>query len=225
MIVALMGNDGTGKTSLANQLEVELSKKGYVVKYYNTFEHFLLKYLISIIFKFKTAISIKAKPKVNNIHSVNSTLFLKCWTYVVYFDCVVFYLYLIFRKKRINILDRYFYDFLISYEELNCTSKLTAKLFLTLPKPEIIYILKVDPQSAYERNKCKKDSWRFDIEYFNKMNAKYVRMAKTKQIKVINTKESIDTLTSNLKDEIIQRYMFYNRFNNKVSHWFFKALI
>ena len=119
MIIAFMGNDGSGKTTLAKKFKKRLTELGFVVHYRTEFDYFLLSYFLRIIGKEKMN---EQRSLFLASNSFRKPSYFKLWTYLVWLD-----LYLEFRvnnllnRKKIMIFDRYAFDFLMSWEWLGYT--------------------------------------------------------------------------------------------------------
>lgn len=107
MIIALMGNDGSGKTTIAKEL-VKIFRQIYFfkkVKYLREFYYFIF----SKLFRFLG----------NRISSVRKDLWSKkrrkklyFWPYLVLLDQLLAYIYYkVFKRHEVIIADRYVYDF------------------------------------------------------------------------------------------------------------------
>jgi thymidylate kinase len=199
MIIAFMGNDGSGKTALARSVESKLRELTLDVRYYRAFDHRVLGCLLRIIPSKRLD---ESRKKFLTRRNRKSFVF-RVWPYVVFLDCVLTYLELsLLRKREVAILDRYFYDFLMSYEYLGCSGNLVRRLFLLLPRPDIGFLLDVPPEVASQRKAAGHD---VDINYYEVQRRRYIELAAFLGIKVIDTRSPLAHSTDEALDEIKSR--------------------
>jgi len=83
------------------------------------------------------------------------------------------------------IFDRYFYDWLISFEKLGYSSKLTRFIFFNcLPKPDLGLVFVADPEVAHQR---KKHDHKDSLSEYEKQLTRYQELAQRKKFKIIDT--------------------------------------
>ena len=70
MIIAFLGNDGTGKTTIAKEMEKRLRAGGIDAEYKEEFEHFLLKYVHKFYSPYKRK---NYNPYSGTIHDTEKT--------------------------------------------------------------------------------------------------------------------------------------------------------
>jgi len=189
MIIALMGNDGSGKTTIGKELHRILKETFFFkdVEYREEFNYFILKYIFRA---FKKQISSARKEFLNRQNRQKRKIFY-IWPYLVWIDQILAYCYYrIFKRHKILILDRYAYDFLMSWEHLGYSNWFVRWLYKHFPKPDIAIILWCDPQKAYER---KKDTHSYPLEFYIAQTNKYLSFAKEMQIKTVDTSKDIKT--------------------------------
>lgn len=189
-----MGINGSGKTTLGINLAEKLNEIGIEAEYLRGSDYFILESILRL-FGRKT-ISDKRKK----FSEKKKSLFFYIWPYFVFFDsCLNFVYYK--SKRKVIVTDRYFYDFLMTFEYLGYSNKVIRRLFLSIPKPDLGYILDLSPEIAKERKKGFRD---FDIEFFYQQRGRYLSLSRKKNIKVINTENNLKTSVDVLHSDVIQ---------------------
>lgn len=195
-----MGNDGTGKTTIARALEVKFKESGFNVEYYLSFDHILLDFVLKLLPKAKVT---KTRRDFSAKDGKKPFIF-KIWPFLVFLDCLIVSIKVkLLNRSKIVIFDRYFYDFLISYEYLGYSNKVVRKLFLSLPKPRVGFILDVSPEVAYER---KRETHNIDVSYYKIQRERYLELADDLGIKVINTEKPLEESLKQVITEIQTRF-------------------
>ena len=121
MIIAFMGNDGSGKTTISIHLYKLLLSKGLSVYYKPEFEYFLIGYVMNFFGKQREELT---KSFVSKANAQNRRTVFKLWPYIIWIDFLFFWIFLnSLRRGKIVILDRYIYDFLMSWEYLGYSNK------------------------------------------------------------------------------------------------------
>jgi len=188
MIIAFMGNDGSGKTTLAKKFEKALIALGFKVKYRTEFDYFL----IALIFR------LLGTEKVNKYRRLFlakkdsdwTPNYFKIWPYLVWIDLILELLWhKIFNRDTIIVMDRYAYDFLMSWDWLEEIDDRLKWLYKRFPKPSIAFIMDALPQTAYLR---KKETHTYKLQFYEVQRKRYLNLAKTLQIKVINTEKPVE---------------------------------
>jgi len=185
MIIAFMGFDGTGKTTVIKPLLRELGKLNEV-EYHPGFDFVLVQYLKKA---FLGKGEKEAQEKFLKKGDRKKPFSFKIWPFLVFLDCLLSYLqFKLSKRGKVVIFDRYFYDFLISYEYLGYSNWLLRKLFLFLPKPDIAFVLDVAPKIAYER---KKETHQDHLGFYEEQRERYLQLAEELEIKVVNTEKPL----------------------------------
>ncbi len=201
MIIAFIGNDGSGKTTVARILQTKLIASGRKTRYISAFEHCFLDGFKKL-FGGSTAIDIdRLQREYADSKRGRTNLLFFLWTYLVFLDCLCMFFKYFFCFGEIVIFDRYFYDYVVSFRNLGVNTWLEERLFLILPKPDNCYVFDASPEVAYERKKATHIS---EINYYEKQRERYLCFANYKHISVINS----DNTTA---EDIAQR--IFNQIN------------
>ena len=157
MIICFLGNDGSGKTAYALKIYQQLQKNGFTCKYLHLESLFIGK-----ILEFKNNFN-NNESLGNNILPHDNSRNTGFFKYLVnYIKIVMFMLdnlsFYILKMKwnmdtnTILILDRYFYDTIISSIILKTNPYLIEKIYLKIfPLPEAIILLNIDYKTACHR--------------------------------------------------------------------------
>jgi len=193
MIVAFIGNDGSGKTTIAKKLVNILRELGLNVTYKHEYDYTIIKSLFKLI-------------GVKKIESERKNMLVKkkkswkyyIWPFLVYLDaCLSYYYFKFFKKKEMVILDRFFFDHYMSFKYLGNLTKFSEWLYLHSPKPDIIFLLWVKPEIAFFR---KKATHRYGLNFYIHQTREYLKLSKDQGIKDINTNKTIkDTINEIIK--------------------------
>lgn len=180
--IVLSGLDGTGKTTTA----ILLSKYVNSLDIRCTIVHF---YHVNLLFKLLRLIGFYKTDKQQNImyrkrrersakERQQSTPFIMAL--LRFFDSYIQYLYyIIINGNKLIIFDRYFYDYLASFEYLNIKwHKMFSKI---IPSVSEKFLFVSSPLISYNR---KPESVR---EFFIESHEIYFKVAKEQNLKIINT--------------------------------------
>lgn len=209
MIIAFMGNDGSGKTTIGHHI-VDLMKKVYFFKdieYREEFTYFILKFPLQIFGR-----NVEKKRKEFLLGKQNKIF--KIWTYLVWFDqLIAFIYYKIFKCHKILILDRYAYDFLMSWIYLSYSNSIIYWLYKFFPKSDVAIIFWCRPQVAYER---KKSTHSYALSFYEKQTGEYLSFANEAGIKTINTEgdinDTIGEVSSYINSKVLKSLRIEDRF-------------
>lgn len=199
MIIALMGNDGSGKTTIAQEISKKLKERGYNIIYKPGFDHLVLGLLVFLgkILLGKNADQTQQKF----LHpGEKQGLVSRVWPYMVWIDSLLKYIWASTRPGVV-LFDRCWYDFLISYEQLGYTGPLIRALFLGLPRPHCGVILDVSPEVMYRR---KYDTHTAPLEYYVAQRDRYLELARRLRFPVVNTEAPVAKSTSQVMHLINQ---------------------
>jgi thymidylate kinase len=193
MIIAFMGNDGSGKTTIAKKVYKFFRRLGFPVIYKHEYNYSILNLLFKVLGEKRVE---KAREEMI-LKKVKSWRYY-VWPNLVFFDVLLQWLYFkILKRGTIIILDRYPYDHYLSFEYLGYLTRFTKWLYLHFPKPDIGIILWVKPEIAFER---KKETHPYTLEFYEKQTKRYLELSKDLKFPTINTQQELkETLTSVLK--------------------------
>lgn len=184
MMIAFMGNDGSGKTTVSRQIHKFFAEIGFETKYKHEYEYAALRFLFKLVGDKKVEKS-RNEMLVQKKRSATNTL----WPILVWFDLLLQYLYYtIFKRRTVILLDRYPYDQYLSFKYLGNLTKFTEWLYLHFPKADMNLILTVSPEVAYER---KRATHTYSAHFYEKQTEDYLNLARILGIPVINTNEDI----------------------------------
>lgn len=153
LFIVLIGPDGAGKSTTANNLIESEIKKLFQRKYY-FHGHFPylpeMKKIASFIKRNKNLVKITENPV-----SVKPFGTLRSMIYPVYYGFNYFLGHFFIWKEKARagliIFDRYFYDYFIQKQFINCPRWLLIIIEKLIPKPDLIICLKNKPEVIYER--------------------------------------------------------------------------
>jgi thymidylate kinase len=188
MIIAFMGNDGSGKTTLAKEVVKMLKTLGMEVHYRVEFDYFLLSHFLRLLGKEK--VSRARKVFLAKEGKECKRFYFKVWPYIVWLDLFLEWLWnKLFKRKSIIVMDRYAYDFLMSWEWLGYANAYLRWLYNHFPKPDIGFILDVSPQTAYIR---KRKTHAYPLYYYKIQRKRYLSLAETLKLRVIDTEKTVE---------------------------------
>ena len=207
VIIAIMGGDGTGKTTLARALYKLLKDIGIKVEYRKYFEEY---FILSIMLKIFKRYRRNLREKFLEYNCIKKPSFFKLWPYIVFLDQLLCYIYMkLFKQSEFIILDRYTYDFAVTWKYYGVSSKILEKLYLTFPKPEIPIVLKVSPYIAMKRKSHEAFHKKHDIHFFKFHIEEHLKVAKMLNIPVISTENSLKTTLDKVMT-YLRKYLINN---------------
>ncbi|MEM5867355.1 MAG: nucleotidyltransferase family protein [Candidatus Aenigmatarchaeota archaeon] len=205
MIIAFMGIDGSGKTTLARRFRERLRVLGLDVQYKAEFDYFLLGRFFQLFGKERVS---KARMLFLTKKGENQKpSYFKVWPYLVWLDLFLEWLWnKLFKRNSVVIMDRYAYDFLMSWEWLGYANDYIRWLYYHFPRPDVAFILDVSPTTAYLR---KKESHIYPLHFYEVQKKRYLNLAKALGIRIINTEKAVDECLSEVFAEF--RIYFINK--------------
>ena len=193
-IISFSGNNGTGKTTIAKELENRLNAVGIEAHYIKEFDHFLLKYLHRIYSPYKgknynpyvgtkhdTPVSSEwhasfTKPENSFGLRVWTTLRPFVWPVAVWCDCLLEWCYYkTTARNKVIILDRYAYDHFVSFERHGWSNIFLRFFYMHFPKPDIAFLLDARATTCLERVGRRHDEKSFSEEDIKDVNAQRER--------------------------------------------------
>jgi len=207
MIIAFMGNDGSGKTTLAKKFVERLRALGVDVQYRTEFDYFLLSLFFRLLGKEK--VSRSRRLFLTKESGAWKPAYFKAWPYLVWLDLFLEWLWnKLFKRNSVVVMDRYAYDFLMSWEWLGYANAYLRWLYAYFPKPDLAFILDVSPLTAYQR---KRYTHVYSLHYYKLQRERYLKFAKTLEMRIINTEKAVEECLR----EVITEFRRY--FINKLS--------
>ena len=195
MIIAFMGNDGSGKTTISTYVYRMFLSNDLPAYYKPEFEYFLLKYIMEKLGNQRKKLT---KSFISRTNFKNKSPVYKIWPYIIWLDFLFFWFFLkIFKRNKIIILDRYLYDFLISWEYLGYSGKIVRLLYLTFPMPDKPFICKVSPQIAYARK------GNYKLDFYRVQTERYLALARYFGIQIIDTSKPIKETLQQITEGIL----------------------
>jgi thymidylate kinase len=187
MIIAFMGNDGSGKTTLARKTYNFFKELGFSVIYKHEYEYSILKVFLHFLGKKHR----NAKKEMIAGRSKSRIYYL--WPYIVWFDLIVQYLYLrLFKRKSIVIFDRFLFDQYLSFKYLNLLTKISDWLYKHSPRPDILIILQVEPKIAFNRKRADHPIEIYSLKFYERQTKAYVNLSCIFNIPVISTMTTVE---------------------------------
>ena len=188
MLIAFIGCDGSGKSTLSKKLVSRLKKNYPNVEYRHQYNYLISNTVGKTIRKLA-----KTKNKPDNVES-KSTIIHKLWVFVVYPNLLIdYYLKTLLRQSSLFVSDRYVYDMLIGWEIQGRLNFLSRFLLRNFPKPKYVFLIDAPPRILYNRRKDEYPSF----EFCKKKRDMYLEFAEEKGIKIINTNRPI---TSSIRE-------------------------
>lgn len=182
MIIALIGCDGSGKTTVAKKIVEKLRRIGLDCVYKHPYSIFLSIYLGRWVRK-------KYKKDKKSKQTEKSKNYYKLWPFLMWVNMFFDLFWIkIFWKNKIFIFDRYVHDMIVSWEMKKVLSPWVRKLLETLPKPDAIFLLDASWKTLYKRRRKEYVS----IEECKEKRRMYLELARKEKIKIVNTEKGIN---------------------------------
>lgn len=161
MLIAIEGIDGSGKTTVTNYIADELRKRGYDVV--------VLKEPTNSEYGKKIRQILRSR-KTNPFEELE--LFVKDREWNVQNNVLP-----ALKEGKIVIMDRYYYSTIAYQGALGIDVEYIRKMNEIFPKPDLIIILDVSPETALRRIKTKRMPDRFeDLEYLKKVREIFLNL-------------------------------------------------
>jgi len=161
LFLILLGPDGSGKTTLAKELDKRLKPLFSSTEYYHGRFH-LFPQLGSVKRLLKPFSKKEQSTKEATIVKTDMTKRDKLSTFrasanIIYYGLEYTFaripIWLKFSKNTLIVSDRYFYDYLLHPEYTNAPKWLILLFIKLVPKPDLILLIKCDPNVIFERKK------------------------------------------------------------------------
>ncbi len=201
MIIALIGNDGSGKTTTSKELATKFREIGFETIYKHEYDYVFLKYLLKLTGGKRVEESRKQMLDENQ----KGVKFL-VWPALVWLDTLAQYIYFkLFKRNSIVILDRYPYDHYMSFDYLGYLTKFTRWLYLHFPKADATILLWVEPEVAYTR---KKETHSYALSFYEGQTKKYLSLAGILGLSDVNTNRAINSSVCDIFDILYLKNAF-----------------
>lgn len=179
--VAICGLDGSGKSTITAMLARYMDELGIESKVVHFYHQNLLYKLLRLIGFYqsnepKDVLYRKSRERAER-ERVGKTTFIKA--FLRFFDSYIQYLFfIVIHKDKVIFFDRFFYDYLVSFEYLNIKGRSIFKKFLPAVNNRIL--LDSMPEISYKR---KPESVK---EFFNESHDIYLKMAQEQDMKIVH---------------------------------------
>ncbi len=206
MIIAFIGWDGTGKSTIRKMLMKRLENKFVLIEGLNfPLMNRIKKIILSINYFNKNNIEEKHREK-KEYKSITDIFIANIWYSIVF----IYYIYYFIKSKLTNkvlLFDRFVYDYYISLIYLKKNTNFISLLFRLIPKPNLVFFFKANPSTSYNR---KKHDHNNEVEYYKEMKELYSEYLERNNIKhhIVNTE--------NMEPNTVYSYI-YKKIKNKIA--------
>lgn len=172
------GLDGSGKSTITKKLAKKLEKDGLkVAKLHFYYNYSFLKILRLLKSKKDTPQEIVMRDMPKRDNSLKN----KLWSYFIVLDaCFQLLLFEIFHFNQVKIYDRFFQDYLVSFQYLNLKPNFLLKLISKI-KLKNHFLILAEPKTAFQRTP------EHSPEFFQECYKYYLDLEKKYNLKHINT--------------------------------------
>ena len=186
VLIAVEGIDGAGKTTIVKFLAEELKKRGYEVA----------------TFKEPTDSEWGRKVRHEKLKPEEELeLFLKDREWNVENNIIP-----ALSSGKIVILDRYYYSTIAYQGARGISVELIKKLNERFPKPDLVIILDVSPETALKRIKDRGAPDKFErMEFLRKVRENFLKL-KDKNVIIIDAELDLDTVKKKVL-EVVLKYL------------------
>ena len=177
-IIGFSGVDGSGKTTIAENLKDKLTKQGYCVTYHHELDFYILKEILRLLTKIRGEEKAESlKEDVLRKKDVNTSLITEVYYLSVWVDNLLTYYY--FKLKRgVIICDRWAYDIFANFEFRGYNNWFIRKLYSIFPRPDVFILFTVPPEVSLERKKDDEGHIGHTVEYYEKIQKGVFEIAK-----------------------------------------------
>lgn len=210
MIIAFMGNDGSGKTTISKEIFNFFKECGFETIYKHEYEYSLLSSVYKLIGKDRLQ-----KSRDEMLIRKKKSLKYDIWPILVWMDTFLKHLYFkVFMRKTIIVLDRYAYDQYLSFRYLGNMRRITEWLYLRFPKPDIGIVMAVRPDIAFER---KKQTHNYPLIFYKEQTQEYLDLSRKLQLSLITTDEDLQNTVKKVVRLFLSNKLLYKRILRKTS--------
>ncbi|HJQ08776.1 MAG TPA: hypothetical protein VJ836_04835 [Candidatus Saccharimonadales bacterium] len=147
MIIALTGNDGSGKTTLGKMLARSLAAEYRPVAKLEEFDYPLIRMFRKLAGPTKTI-----QTQTETRQGSKQPLSLKLLPYIQWADSLLQTAkFKLFARHVTVIKDRCAYDYIATWRELGVTNRFVEFLYRLLPKPDVTFYMYVEPATSLAR--------------------------------------------------------------------------
>ena len=220
MIIAFIGNDGSGKTTIAKETTNFFKELGFETLYKHEYEYTFISFLFKLMGKDELQ-----KSRTEMLVERKKSLKYEIWPLLVWIDTYIGYLYFrLFKRGTMVILDRYAYDQYLSFRYLGNLRDFMDWLYLNFPRPDISIVLAANAETAYKR---KKETHNYPLIFYKKQTEEYLSFARRLALPVIRTDEEIRKTISKvintfISDRRISDRLIRHAFQNRIVFQMFK---
>ena len=183
MLIAFIGMDGSGKSTMAKETVRKLKESGEEAICLSLTPYAILQPLLNLLHKVKKS----KNPRENPFLTTGKKPFIfRLWPYLSLVDNFANYWLRIkpILKKGHVICDRYFHDRITGFEYYGYCDRLTSQIYLSLiPKPDVVFVLDTKPQVAQKREIGQRHS----LDFFIKLRKRYQEIANKYSYQMIDT--------------------------------------
>ncbi len=205
MLIALIGLDGAGKTTISKLLDISLRKQGLKVCVIQPFRYFLLKPVVAAA---RIVVKLLRRSSNKDSHPLlfkgQKTLFVRQWPYLVALDNLLYYIISIKPKLLLGyyvISDRYFYDLAINFDYYGYSSACAGRFYRhVIPKPDIAFVLDISPDIAMLRAN------ELDIMYFREQRERYLELAREFGLRVIDVERPVQKVLGDIESVLLSQF-------------------
>jgi thymidylate kinase len=207
MIIAFTGMDGSGKTLQAKALSNSLSREGIDSRYvWSRWSPLLVKPAIGLGRLLISRGGASGDEQYQSFRGGKRRMFLRpglarAWQTLAFLDYslqVLVKIKLRSRKSRIMVCDRYVYDLLVDlgtnfgYGQEEMPRLFEAALLTLFPKPDLVFLLDLPPEEAFQR---KED---VPLSYLRDRRALYLSLGELPGVEILDGTAGIQDLMNTI---------------------------
>lgn len=200
MIISLIGNDGSGKSTISKEIQKHFSKS-HKVTLIGEFDFFIIKKLRNLLLLF-----------YRDSTATNKITYNKFSPYLVFVDLFLQHLYFsFFQRDELIIRERGYLDFLATWQELRISNSLIEKMYSEIQISDLVFYIKTDSKNAYYRIKKSRTKKQIKPKGFYELKAKlYSRITRSKNLIIIDNNGSLKKSLEEINFFINLKYRLTN---------------
>jgi thymidylate kinase len=203
MLIAFIGIDGSGKTTLAKSTAQTLRSLDREATCLTPFEYIFLNVIISFLKKVKGH---GAQSSSNPLLTKSrKSPFMQFWPCLALIDNWAYFLLKIrplLSAGKYVVCDRYFYDFAASFDYYGYANRLTRRIYLaTIPRPHHTFVLDIAPRIAWARE----TGDTHELEFFIEQRQRYLAMAAELGAIVVDTGRDLQLTQGEILEIILSK--------------------